>query len=425
MSHDPVSSASLPNDPDPVPPDVAPAEPGYPPLWPDRPPLRPNRPSVGQAVLRSNPYFLFSAVFMLFGSLAVTNSLSWSPQRLSRILTLAATINVYELLLVALAVLLWRRPKSRRDASILLIIEAFFIVDVSNLNAELFAIDRWVGLAANVAVFALAVAKLAVIFRGIGIRPSPAVAAMIGVQLVALFALPGVLKFYSTYKGGTLPPLAMLGVWWTLFSIGVATVQLFVTRKRTNAARGDVAPWFAPLLVITSGVSLLAHAGTSQWIYDLHFWGADLAPMLALAAFAGCLIAALRPAGVLFAVAAVFAAQSYDNKLLIPLIGSPAHLTIGVVYAVLAWTLFRAYFAPLLIAGAGVALAAVFGPSVDTMRRWLAWLVGKGDNLLDLLWPKTQTAWGVLSIVFSFVLLGIGALVSFRRRPLDEIEPAA
>lgn len=376
-------------------------------------------------MLRSNPYFLFSAVFMLAGSLAVTNSMSWSPQRLSRILTLTATINLYELLLVGLAVLLWRRPKARRDASILLIIEAFFLVDVTFLNAELFAIDRWVGLAANVVVFALAVAKLAVIFRGIGIRPAPSVVAMLGVQLVALFALPGLLKFYATYRGGTLPALAMLGVWWTLFAIGVACVQLFVARRRAKLPGSEVAPWFAPLLIITSGISLLAHAGTSQWIYDLHFWGADLAPMLALAAFAGCLIPSLRPAGVIVAVAAVMASQSYNNTLVIPHLGSPTHVTLAVVYGLLAWTLFRTYFAPLLAAGASVALVAIFGPSVETMRGWVAWVVAKADDLIDALWPKTQTAWGVLSIVTSFVLLAIGALVSFRRQPREEdVQPA-
>lgn len=410
MSHDPVSSASLPNDPTPLP--------------PDRPAVGPDRSSIGQTVLRSNPYFLFSAVFMLFGSLVVTNSMSWSPQRLSRILTLTATINLYELLLVGLAVLLWRRPKSRRDASILLIIEAFFLVDVTFLNAELFAIDRWVGLAANVIVFALAVGKLTLIFRGIGIRPSPAAIGMIGVQLLALFALPGALKFYATHRGGTLPALAMLGVWWTLFAIGVAGVQLFRNRQRTDVLTG-AAPWFAPLLVITSGVSLLAHAGTSQWIYDLHFWGADLAPMLALAAFAACTVPTLRPAGVIVALAAVFASQSHNNSLLIPLIGSPLHLTVAVVYGVLAWTIFRAYFAPLLAAGASVALVAIFGPSVETMRGWIAWWVGKGDDLFDALWPKTQTAWGVLSIVTSFILLAIGALVSLRRPPHEEdVQPA-
>ena len=403
MSHDPVSSASLPTDPAPLPPD---------------------RPSIGQAVLRSNPYFLFSAVFMLFGSLVVTNSMSWSPQRLSRILTLTATINVYELLLVGLAVLLWRRPKSRRDASILLIIEAFFLVDVTFLNAELFAIDRWVGLAANAVVFALAIAKLAVIFRGIGIRPSPSVVAMLGVQLLALFALPGALKFYATHRGGTLPALAMLGVWWTLFAIGVAAAQLFVARRRTRADAGVVAPWFAPLVTITSGISLLAHAGTSQWIYDLHFWGADLAPMLALAAFAACLIPSLRPAGVIVAVAAVFASASHNNTLLIPHVGSPLHVTVAIVYGVLAWTLFRHYFAPLLAAGASVALLAIFGPSVEQVREWAAWWVGAADDLADALWPKTQTTWGVLSIAFSFVLLAIGAAVSFKRPAHEDVQPA-
>src|SRR5690349_21490416 len=70
-----------------------------------------------------NPFYLLSAMCMLFGCLALTNSTSWSPIKLQRILILTATLNFYELLLIGLALFLIVRRGLRRDAMILLILE--------------------------------------------------------------------------------------------------------------------------------------------------------------------------------------------------------------------------------------------------------------------------------------------------------------
>jgi hypothetical protein len=45
-----------------------------------------------------------------------------------------------------------------------------------------------------------------------------------------------------------------------------------------------------------------------------------------------------------------------------------------------------------------------------------------GTKLLDLV-PRSVAAWGLISVIGSFVLLGLGAWVSMRRRPPLEIEP--
>src|SRR5947209_14833368 len=75
-----------------------------------------------QMIVDRNPFYLLSAACMLAGCLALTNSLSWLSLPLPRLLTLIATINVYEAMLVGLALLLVSR-RLMRDAKILLIVE--------------------------------------------------------------------------------------------------------------------------------------------------------------------------------------------------------------------------------------------------------------------------------------------------------------
>ena len=53
-------------------------------------------------LFRHNPFYLLSAMCMLAGCLALTNSLSWTSIPLPRLLALIATLNLYEGLLLAL-----------------------------------------------------------------------------------------------------------------------------------------------------------------------------------------------------------------------------------------------------------------------------------------------------------------------------------
>src|SRR5437762_3078566 len=83
-----------------------------------------------------NPFYLLSAACMLAGCLALTNSLSWSPIGARRLLTLIVTLNVYEAALIWLALFLVTRRDLIRDGRMLLVLEAFFLVDTAFLNAE-------------------------------------------------------------------------------------------------------------------------------------------------------------------------------------------------------------------------------------------------------------------------------------------------
>lgn len=373
----------------------------------------PARGWVRRFIVDYNPFFLLSAICMLGGCLALTNSLSWSPVRLERILLLTAAINIYELLLVALGLFLFTHRSARRDGSILLILEAFFLVDVAFLNAELFAIAPWIGLAVNVAVLSLAAIKLGVIFAVLRLPMKSPLVGVIAIELLALFAMPGLLKMEATLAGGRLPPLVMYFAWWLVFGVGVASIGAL----RSHAATGRLT-WFAPLVSLLACISLIAHTATGQWVYDLHYWGANLAPMLALGAFLLLRSELTRPVGFLCAVSAVFASMSHSSALNFALIGhtvTPFALTLTVVYLVCSWMLLREYFVRMCGLALVAALFSIFGPSLATIRQWLSILLEQTVMVADALRPKTLSAWGVLSVVMSFVFLLIGAAISLRR----------
>ena len=52
---------------------------------------------------KHNPFYLLSAACMLTGCLMLSNTTTWSPIALRRLLTLLITVNFYELSLLALA----------------------------------------------------------------------------------------------------------------------------------------------------------------------------------------------------------------------------------------------------------------------------------------------------------------------------------
>src|SRR5437764_13771636 len=82
-------------------------------------------------LFRTNPFYLLSAMCMLGGCLALTNSLSWTSIPLPRLLALIVTLNVYEGMLLGLGLYLLARRGVVRDGLMLLFLEALFLVDAA------------------------------------------------------------------------------------------------------------------------------------------------------------------------------------------------------------------------------------------------------------------------------------------------------
>src|SRR5882724_5634843 len=87
---------------------------------------RPPRSAAMRMLVDHNPFYVISAICMLFGVFALNNSFTWSPIPTHNLLTVLVMINVYEAMLIGLAVVLLKR-NVRRDATLLMLIEAFFL----------------------------------------------------------------------------------------------------------------------------------------------------------------------------------------------------------------------------------------------------------------------------------------------------------
>src|SRR4051812_6475528 len=195
------------------------------------PSARPHaRPSFWRFVIDRNPFYLLSAVCMLFGCIALTNSSSWVSIRLQRLLILTATLNFYELLLIGLALFLIVKRGLMRDGTILLVLQAFFLVDVTFLNSEIFAADLQTGTIVNSALFVLAIAKVGAIFWGLGISLTSGAFIVTVIELAMLFAMPGVFKKISLSHNGGLPATAVYAAWWVIGVLPVIATILMRDR---------------------------------------------------------------------------------------------------------------------------------------------------------------------------------------------------
>jgi hypothetical protein len=387
---------------------------------------------VWRAISDRNPFYLLSAVCMLFGCVALTNSSSWVSIRLQRLLILTATLNFYELLLIGLALFLIARRGLRRDGAILLILEAFFLVDVTFLNSEIFSADLKIGLAANGILLAIALFKVAAIFRGLGISLASGAFAVTMIELAMLFTLPGVYKLISLDHNGGLPAMVIYASWWAVGLLPVLATLLLGDRpwfnevQRENYRRNRR---LILMLMVLPVVSLLAHICTSNWIYKVRWYPANVSPLLlGLGVAIGASDFHVRTLArrmrwhFVLPIMAIVLAVNYPSALVLKAGSfgvSPLRITLFaamLVYGhgfVLYHHALFAWAACLCFGWAGI------GMSIDEMMSNVSLASKKTYSVSQKLWPRTMSDWGIISVAMSFVLLAIGAIVSLRKKPPD------
>jgi hypothetical protein len=396
------------------------------------PPRIPRR-TLLQYIIDHNPFYLLSAICMLAGCIALTNSTSWTSIRFPRLLALIFTLNVYELLMIGWAVFLIRKRRLMRDGVILLILEAFFLVDVTFLNSEIFSANFRIGVIINVMIFALGIAKVLAIFRALGMQISYGAFPLVLIELAMLFAMPGVFKHVSTSRGGALPAAAIYGSWWMIGLIPVlATILLRESRKRLVSAQPvfDRAPRLVGLLMILPAISLMAHVSTSNWIYNVRWYSANVSPLLlGLALAIGAYdwhvssLAIRMRAQLALPVLAMLLSMTCPSALTMKIDGVAlttlrwtAVATI-LVYLEGFWLYRHLYFAwgavTLLLAAASGADVASIQATASSFAQCIA-------RTARRLAPRSSTDWGIIAIGASFVLLGIGALVSMLKKTPNE-----
>ena len=386
------------------------------------------RRSFWRALCDRNPFYLLSAVCMLFGCIALTNSSSWSPIRLNRLIILTATLNFYEFLLIGLALFLIVKRGLRRDGTILLILEAFFLVDVTFLNSEIFSTSLRAGLLINSILFALAIVKVAAIFSGLGMSLKGGAFATAMIELLVLFAMPGVFKKLSIGSNGSMQAMAIYVAWWAIGCLPVIATMLMHNRHHLREPQRSAflqSRGIVGLFVMLPVISIIAHVSTSGWVYGVHWYHANVSPLLlGLAIAIGAFDTHVSTLGkrmkahFILPILALVASGEFPKALLFhvgPIWFSP--LRCALIGAMLVYVCGFLLHRHILFAWAACMCFGIAGVGMS-MRQILENLhVGAqvSYDWVKRLWPRTMTHWGVVSMAASFVLLVVGALVSLRR----------
>jgi hypothetical protein len=378
------------------------------------------RPHGGRALsflAQYNPFYFLSACCMLLGIFVLNDSLDWSPLPEDNLLILIATLNVYELALVILAAVLLRRGLVR-DGTFLLLLEAFFLADAGFLNMEIFTSDVSIGLVVNIALLVLAIVKVAMVFYASGIPLLGGTFPFVMAQLALLFAIPGLFAYAAEGHHGQLPMLAVYGAWWAAALMPVMYV-LLNPRRRLQGLAAKVATIFIALPF----VSLLAHLCLANWVHEVPFHPANVAPLLlGLAAWIGRYDTHVATLGwrmrmhlVLPFTAVALSAIKFPPEMTFDLLGaefSPLRLVLlGAALTYVDGFILHEhpnfFVASLLCFG-----ASGVGTSVRDMSRNTADFVHYAFDSVFGIVPKTASQWGVVAVVGAFVLLAMGAGLS-------------
>jgi hypothetical protein len=394
--------------------------------------------SLVRALIGSNPFYLISACCMLGGCLALTNSLSWMSVPIPRLLILIGTLNVYEAALIGLAAYLIARRKLLRDGVVLLLLEAFFLVDVTFLNAEIATAKLGLGIAVAAALFIAATIKLWVAMRLLGTSRIGAQFAFILVVLAAILVIPIV---FAWIDHGSVAPIWFYGAWWLAGGLLAIYEVLVRLMPQSQATPSHSPPSHSSGAVLTylavPWLSLVGHLGILHYVYDVPFFGADAAPLLLGFTL---LLNRLAPVRLmprkdvtflrlLLPLAAVMVSLNNPHVLWLELgkaghiLLTPQRLTLGAAYLTYVCCFFPGYWLPMIAAGVAVALASIYGPTPAQMqtaaqRSW-SW----SSAVVYSIVPKTADQWGTTAVGASFAFLVLGAAISLRRRPPEPDQP--
>jgi hypothetical protein len=386
------------------------------------------RPPVRHSFLRfvhdRNPFYLLSALSMFVGFRVILAALNSTAGDWRKLLLLIAILNLYEVAIIGLALFLIVRRSLWRDGWFLLSIEALFLVDLTNLNAELFTAMPRLGAVVNAVSLGLAMAKILIVCRVLGLRLSRGTVAYIVAQLAFLLGLPGLFWLLRS-PTANVSAMQIYGVWWLLAGLIVAG-GLLVRRPAGDSSPLARLPW--RLYVLVPLVSLLVHLASQNRVYSVHFQIANLGPVLLAAVV---VLNRTWSAGrekilqwsIGLAAAAVLLSivpHPYERELATVMHGlilTPLRAALLASAATLLFVGFHQRSPIAMGASSGNFVLACLGPSVPGIRhnlgRCLRWAGTSSHRLV----PETELSWGVLAVLAAFVLLGVGAVVSLHQPP--------
>ena len=397
------------------------------------------RPLIVRLLAEHNPFYLLSAACMLASCVAMTNSLSWTSIPRGRLLTLIATLNVYEFALLAIALFLITRRRLRRDGHMLLVLQAVFLADFTFLNAEVVTADLRTGVFVNAVLFALAALKIGLVLRVLKPSFTATQYAFVLAQLAAVFATPCAFRWLDG-DGGSVNPRHFYLAWWVV-GLLLALYEVLARLDRRGRDPVSVAPAAAAApttaYLVVPFVSLLTHVGILHYVYEVDFYSAHSAPVLL-----GLTLVlnrysprSLLPRKDLLALRLVLPAAavlvSANSRWTFPLdlahaglVLTPLNLAVAGAFLTYVYCFLLPHARVLLPAGAAAAALYVFGPSQRQVAEVVRAMWTASADAARRVVPKTTADWGLVGLVASFVFLALGFWISLRKPP-GASEPAA
>ena len=365
--------------------------------------------------MKSNPFYALSASAMLLGCWLLSEALHLQAGQLGGLLTLILVLQLYEGLLVGLGSFLVRTGRAPRDGALVLVLESVFLMDAPLLAAECVAADARVGTATAVLLAALVVAKLAWVRRAVPGLLSARAAVLLGAQAGFVLAAPVLATHLASSRA--FGPTALYGLWWATLALPLAQRLL---RDETRAGASGGTRTHAAWTWVPAALTVL-HLWAIGYIHAIDFRPAFVGPLLlGLAALARRDEVARKVA---LPGLAVLLSLGQGDSLGFSLFGSDgpfvsplrlALLGVAMTWGYLAWRDRERWLAVLALTGSAAGLA---GASLASLSS----LLGRVLRFLDSLLPQDDFAWGLLTVIAAFVLLGAGARRSLgggSRRPL-------
>ena len=359
-----------------------------------------------------NPFYLLSALSMLLGCFALSRHLTLVPGQWMPLVILMGVLQVYEFLLLGLALYLNRRGPARADAASLFLLGLAFLVDVTYLNAEFAAAHPWVAPWVALALLVLAAVKLVLLRDALGLT-SPRTLAVAIAELGLLLYLPGAISAFYYLDSKMVPmrwgpevlPHILYGFWWLVGCIPIAFVW---TERNPETVRSIAARWIHRTVLILPFASLLVHFLSLHLLYRLPF-SAHYATPLLLGASTYAYFTLWRRLGqfrVLIRWAAPISALLFSTS--------------GPDFLSLTWHGFDIVISPLRVALAGLALVWFLHRALSGEKAFVWAALGclpmalsvHAPSSMAKNWasvaPETALELGMASIVAAFALLALG-----------------
>ncbi len=380
-----------------------------------------------------NPFFLLSALCMLFACFLLVASLDpRAGAGAGKIIVLVTAINLYEGMLIGLGGVLLRRPKAAGEGRTLLFLEALFLADATYLGAECIVAGLAAGAFIAAVLLALALVKVRLLARAAGTPLGAGPLTVLGLLYAALFFGPALLA--AMQRAGSLSQTGLFGAWCLAGLLVIARALLPPEALEPGPPRARGLFGLILLLPFPALFLRLFAAGwdagpfrpffASPVLLGLGFWLLARGPGRAPRALFAAAALGLPAAGVALALdlpAELWSAFSgFGGRLF-----SPFRVTMGAAGLIYLFACFRHRLRLSLILAAPAFLLAAAGSrllyAVDNIAAGFSAAGGEAGTLL----PQTTFQVGLTAMAAAFAFLALGGAVSLHRSRAEEGPPGA